>query len=264
MDQLQTRLDALKQQMHTVTRRLHWWRGLACGIVVLGFLTWSLPTGTAQEEIGSSSAQEEKKTLEQRVAALESFLKHFSRKDSEVFITGANLHIVNGLGNTETTNALGNLIVGYNEPLPEGDEERIGSHNLIVSQQHDYTQFGGLVVGFANRLTGPYASITAGAFNLASGLGSTVSGGASNIASGELSAISAGRANQANDLGASVSGGVHNTAIGQDSSISGGAGNTATGIESSISGGRDLSQETDFGWAAGSFGDSIAGQFRSL
>jgi putative tryptophan/tyrosine transport system substrate-binding protein len=37
MDQLQTRLDAPEQQMHTVNRRLRWWRGLACTLA-LGLL----------------------------------------------------------------------------------------------------------------------------------------------------------------------------------------------------------------------------------
>jgi hypothetical protein len=49
MNHLQTRLDALEQQMHTVTLRLRWWRGLAGGLVMLAVLTWALPSGTAQE-----------------------------------------------------------------------------------------------------------------------------------------------------------------------------------------------------------------------
>jgi hypothetical protein len=122
MDQLQTRLDALEQQMHAVTRRLHWWRGLACGAVVLAGLTWALPAVLAQEE----AAQGGQRGLAQRVAALEQLLKHFSREGKEIFITRANLHIVNGLGQTDCgeeqgepipncPNGLGNLIVGYNE-----------------------------------------------------------------------------------------------------------------------------------------------------
>jgi hypothetical protein len=31
--------------------RLRWWQGLACVVVVLGLLPWSLPSGTAQVEI---------------------------------------------------------------------------------------------------------------------------------------------------------------------------------------------------------------------
>ena len=44
MDPLQSRLDALEQQMHTVTRRLCWWRGLACGLAVAGLLGWAYPS----------------------------------------------------------------------------------------------------------------------------------------------------------------------------------------------------------------------------
>jgi hypothetical protein len=85
MDHLQTRLEALELQMHTVNRRLRWWRGLAAGAVVLAVLTWALPSGTAQEE-----AQERGQwRLAHRVAALEKLLKHFSREGNEVFITGA-------------------------------------------------------------------------------------------------------------------------------------------------------------------------------
>jgi hypothetical protein len=87
MDQLQTRLTALEQQMHTVNRRLRWWRGFAGGLLVLAVLTWVLPAGTAQKD----PPEDGEKGLAQRVAALEDLLKHFSREDNEVFLTGANL-----------------------------------------------------------------------------------------------------------------------------------------------------------------------------
>ena len=126
--QWQHQAHALDVQTRTLARQLRWWRGLAAGLLVLAVLTWTLPTGTAQEE---STASSEKKTLEQRVAALESLLKHFSRKGNEVTMKGANLHLVNGLGETDCTteqeepipdcpNGLGNLIVGYNESRGEG------------------------------------------------------------------------------------------------------------------------------------------------
>jgi len=89
MDQLQTRLDALEQQMRTMNRRLHWWRGLAAGLLGLAVLTWALPSGTAQED-ATAAGEQAKKGLEQRVAALETLLKHFSRKGNEVTIRGAN------------------------------------------------------------------------------------------------------------------------------------------------------------------------------
>jgi len=87
----------------------------------------------------------EPKGLAQRVVALEQPLKHFSREDNEVFITGANLHIVNGLDSTDCTddlgepipdcpNELGNLIVGYNElrrDIRDLPNIRTGSHNVV-------------------------------------------------------------------------------------------------------------------------------------
>jgi hypothetical protein len=152
MDQLQTRLDALEQQIHTVTRRLRRWRGLACGLAVLAGLTWALPAVIAQEE----DAKKGPKGLAQRVAALEELLQHFSREKNEIFITGANLHIVNGLGSTDCfddegneiancPNGLGNLIVGYNEPRPPETTPNIrtGSHNVVVGTLHNFSSFGG-------------------------------------------------------------------------------------------------------------------------
>ena len=177
LDNFRERFEALEQQtgqlMHqtrTITRRLRWWRGLACSLVVLGLLTWALPVVTADD-----AKHDDKKGLEQRVAALETLLKHFSREDNEVFIKGANLHIVNGLGSTDCTdeqfvpipdcpNGLGNLIVGYNEPRePEfGENIRTGSHNVVVGQRHNFSRFGGLVVGDVNEISGDFASVSGG------------------------------------------------------------------------------------------------------
>jgi hypothetical protein len=149
MDQLQTRLDALEQQMHTVNRRLRWWRGLACGLLALAVLTWALPLSTAQE--GARSGE---KGLAQRVAALEDLLKHFSREKNEVFITGANLHIVNGLGQTDCG--------PEEEPIPDCP-------------------------------SGDFSVVSGGSGSTASGNFSTVSGGAGSTASGNFSAVSGGR-----------------------------------------------------------------------
>jgi hypothetical protein len=200
MDQLHERLNALESQVHTLTqhtrttqRRLHWWRGLACGAVVLAGLTWALPAVVAQEE---EAKEKSPKGLAQRVAALEDLLKHFSREKHDIFITGANLHIVNGLGSTDCgedagepipdcPNGLGNLIVGYNEPRPPDAETiRTGSHNVVVGRQHNFSRFGGLVVGGFNEISGRFASVSGGSGNTASGDGSSVSGGQGNTASG--------------------------------------------------------------------------------
>jgi hypothetical protein len=44
MDQLLTRLDALEQQMRTVTRQLRWWRATALLLLGLGLvgLPWQM------------------------------------------------------------------------------------------------------------------------------------------------------------------------------------------------------------------------------
>jgi hypothetical protein len=76
MDQLHTRLDALEQQMHAVTRRLRWWRGLAGGLLVLAVLTWALPSGMAKDDPSDGGEQ----GLAQRVAALEEVWQRFAGK----------------------------------------------------------------------------------------------------------------------------------------------------------------------------------------
>jgi hypothetical protein len=63
MDQLQTRLDALEQQMHSMNRRLHWWRGLAGGAVVLAVLTWALPAGSAPADEGKDNGPQGPKAV---------------------------------------------------------------------------------------------------------------------------------------------------------------------------------------------------------
>jgi hypothetical protein len=251
MDQLRERLDALEQQVHTLrqhtqtaTRRLRWWRGLAGGAVVLAVLTWALPDVIAQEEETQGNGP---KGLAQRVAALEQLLRHFSREGNEVFITGANLHIVNGLGQTDCgseeepipdcSNGLGNRVVGYNESrVPAGGEDiRAGSHNVVVGPQHNFCRFGGLVVGQFDDITGDFAAVSGGNGNTASGNWSSVSGGSANTASGEF---------------ASVNGGFANTAGGNNSAA--------------VSGGAGITQETTFGWSAGSEGgEVVVGNFRS-
>jgi hypothetical protein len=213
MDNFRERLEALEQQtkaMETHTRtielRLLWWRGLACGFLVLSLLTWALPSGTAQEEASEVS----RKGLEHRVTALEKLLKHFSRDANEVTIAGANLHIVNGLGSTDCRdeqfelipdcpNGLGNLIVGYNEPrlAPGQDNIRTGSHNVVVGSQHNFSSFGGLVAGRVNEINGQFAAVSGGEINTASAFASSVSGGILNTATGEFASVSGGDGNTA-------------------------------------------------------------------
>jgi hypothetical protein len=273
MDQLQTRLEALEQQMHTVNRRLRWWRGLAGGAVMLAVLTWALPAVIAQEE----NARKGQKGLAQRVAALEKLLTHFSREKNEIFITGANLHIVNGLGQTscadinipDCPNGLGNLIVGYNE-LREGGDVRTGSHNVVLGSRNNFSRIGGLVVGNFNEISGDFAVVSGGETNTASSDFASVSGGFDNIASGFAAAVSGGRGNVASGPFAAVSGGGGNTASGDFASVSGGSRNIAFGDSASISGGGSFFPDVgnmaggEISSVSGGKGNTAAGRFSSV
>jgi hypothetical protein len=157
-------------------------------------------------------------TQASQIIALDNKLQFVSVDGTEMFITGANLHIRNGnaFGNTWGGNQLeprdihpngvGNLIVGYNEAI-FGNEDRSGSHNIIVGPAHTYSSVGGLVAGYANRVIGGYAVVSGGQFNSAFNMTASISGGAFNSASGEASSVSGGEGNDAGASKTSISGG---------------------------------------------------------
>src|SRR4030095_3429438 len=136
-------------------------------------------------------------------------------------ISGVNVQIANGENATGLSHGLGNLIVGYQELRGEGDE-RSGSHNIIVGQEHNYTSFGGLLAGHHNTTSSPWASVSGGGGNTASGLFASVSGGVANSATGQYSAVSGGIGNTATGTFSSVSGGNVNISSGEAASVSGG------------------------------------------
>jgi hypothetical protein len=218
IEKLHERVEAMEYRGRIAERRLFWWRILACALLVLGLVILPLVGGTAQEQSGYERA------LARRLAALEYKLQYITGGPNEVVISGANLRIVNGLGDTFTTNGLGNLIVGYNELRndPRSDDVRTGSHNVVVGVQNNFSRFGGLVIGQLNEISGDFALVSGGSNNRASGQFASVLGGTFHRASGDFS---------------SVSGGDQNTASGEGSSVSGGAANTASGFQSSVSGG---------------------------
>ena len=208
--------------------------------------------------------------------------------DAENFtFTNCNVHIVNGLGATYTRNGRGNLIVGYNaDPIggptvynryapdgynPDGplsQNNREGSHNVVIGDGHLYASYGGLVAGKQNILNGEYASITGGSGNRADadrssitgggrnftdGPGSTISGGDQNYTglNGVAASILGGWSNRATDLQTAVSGGMENAATGYWSSVSGGQNNMAIGDYTAIGGGTGCIIDSRFAWAVG-------------
>lgn len=131
-----------------------------------------------------------------KVAPLADKLVHVSRSGSDLLITGANLHLRNGTGGTNTANGLGNLVVGYNEVRGQGTanpDVRTGSHNLIVGIGANFSRNGAIIGGINNSSTGNFASVYGGTGNTAAGTFSVVVGGFNNVTNGGWSTILGGR-----------------------------------------------------------------------
>ena len=183
-----------------------------------------------------------------------------SETGDDITISGANLHIVNGTGMTDgDVNGLGNLIVGYNEVRDAGDNDRSGSHNIIVGRENNFSSHGGFVAGAKNTVSGAYATVSGGWQNTANGDYASVSGGRTNSASGEYASVSGGFRNPASGQYASVSGGIHNKASGIAASVSGGRGNLASGYCSSVAGGGGLYESLDGNNAFGDYSAILGG-----
>ena len=88
-------------------------------------------------------------------------------KANTIIFKGCNIEINNGSGTTATVNGLGNLTVGYNESRGSGHDQRGGSHNVVVGSRHNFSGYGGLVVGYENETSGTYATVNGGSENVA-------------------------------------------------------------------------------------------------
>lgn len=172
-----------------------------------------------------------------------------------LIIEGCNVHVRSGSGETDdggSLTGLGNLIVGYNEAPPRMVYGRLGSHNLVVGQRHEYSSYGGFVAGEENTVAGTAASVSGGLYNDATDAHSSVSGGELNSATDPCASVSGGFFNNAGGTHSSVSGGEQNGAYGQASSVSGGKDNYANFGWASVSGGRSRVTYGDYDWVAGS------------
>ncbi len=149
---------------------------------------------------------------------------------------GVNVQIVNGMGETQTVNGTGNLVIGYNRPsmgeftcsvgVSESaslcaangavwaQSHKSGSHNLIGGDLNNYSSWGALVFGLDNTSNAPYTAIVAGARNRAESGFASIGGGARNAASGLYSSISGGFDNRASGHFATVGGGAQRSALG--------------------------------------------------
>jgi hypothetical protein len=240
--------------------------------------------------------------LEARVIALEAKLANVVINNNPLvglsgphfIFSGVNVHVRNGAAQSNTTNGVGNLILGYNESTFADSTERAGSHNLVIGQEHEYSRYNGLVAGYNNRLEGVHSTVSGGSGNAAIGAFSNVAGGNSNAASGHSSSVTGGRfniasssfasvtggqsneasfwyatvtggaVNIASDYYAVVSGGLHNEARGNGSSISGGDYNVASGIVSSVNGGYSNSAGGYSATISGGSANSTGGSYASI
>jgi hypothetical protein len=195
----------LAQARRQAERRARWWRTAAFAGIAAGLFTGLPQMGKAQG------------TLDQRVAVLEGKLARVFvvNGGNDLVISGANLNIVNGLGDTQTANGLGNLIVGYNEARGGGQDSRGGSHNLVLGQRSNYKSFGGLIGGFRNEIAAPFCVVLTGSDCFAENWYGSVQGGFANEASGVYSCVGGGYVNEANGTNSTVSGGFAHTVTGQ-------------------------------------------------
>ena len=75
-----------------------------------------------------------------RITVLETTFSGVSRLGPNLVFDGMNVYVRNGMGATDAipVNGLGNLIIGYNEPIVGGiQSQKTGSHNLIVGRGHN-------------------------------------------------------------------------------------------------------------------------------
>ena len=187
-------------------------------------------------------------------------------------VEGVNLQVVNGTGQTDAKNGLGNLVVGYNE-LRGNDDARSGSHNIVGGMKANYESYGGLVCGWKNWVSSPYATVTGGSTSRAMGWASSVTGGHSNraeggnssvaagtnnVALGQFSLVAGGKQNDTLDEYAVVAAGIGNEAAGYGSAVLGGLGNTADGRESAILGGKYNTTSARWTSIAGGNGNAAA------
>lgn len=97
--------------------------------------------------------------LNTRLATLETKLAHVSVSGDDIFITGANLHVRSGSGTTDgPVNALGNLVIGYNELRGGAGDNRSGSHNLVVGSMNNFSSYGGFVGGTQSFVATPFST----------------------------------------------------------------------------------------------------------
>ncbi|MDH4275692.1 MAG: hypothetical protein OEW08_11675 [Gammaproteobacteria bacterium] len=157
-------------------------------------------------------------------------------------LSGPNATILSSI--ESAANNLSGAIIGANKGVTD-------TVAVILGGTRGYAGVGGnfgvVIGGMENSVTGWEGVSVGGALNSASGNGSLVCGGSENNAVGSHSTACGGSSNVSKGIVSSINGGSHNTATGRASSVSGGWSNSADGDYSSVLGGNANVVSTMYG-----------------
>jgi hypothetical protein len=211
-----------------------------------------------------------------------------------VRISGANVQIVNGMGDTRTVNGTGNLILGYDEARTDGTPEcsvgydtgaavpvtnqpqcealsatwslshKSGSHNVVIGALHNYPSAATLIAGERNTASFLAASVTGGNRNRAANFGASIAGGSGNRASGLTASVAGGSTNIAPGELASIAGGLTNEASALGATVAGGQGNRSRNHAASVSGGTGNNANGSWSHVSGGEGNTATGDMTSI
>lgn len=243
----------------------------------------SLVLGNALAEIDALQARVDQLEADS-VPGLGDYLTVDTTSDSILF-EGANVYIQSGSGATNgAVNGLGNLVIGYDENLidvygPSYENDRSGSHNLVLGMYNSYSSYGGILAAYwssigaeyatvlgsqSSNATGPHSVVLGGYSNQATGDYAVVAGGYGNSASGDSSSVMSGAYNASTGLLATVSAGYDNWSTGTATVISGGGGGQATANGSVISGGYYNTSSGFYSTVAGGALNTASGNYSTV
>jgi len=195
--------------------------------------------------------------MQTAIQELQFRLAHVRRSGDELFITGANVHIRNGLGATSLKNAKGNLIVGYNENYSYAT--RSGSHNVVLGRSNSYTGSGSIVSGVYNTAGADDTAVLGGQGNIVSKATAGSLGGLYNDVSGYYAAAVGGYRNTVTGASASAQAGSYNTVGGSCSAATGGRANLVSGSEAAATAGYINTVTGQGGVALGGSQNTVSG-----
>lgn len=216
-----------------------------------------------QMEDDLAAAESRIEDLESENADLRTYLSVDTDNDA-IVIEGANLYVQSGSGFTYgTVNGLGNVIIGYDEAdgYSGYGTDRTGSHNLVIGPFHNYGNYGGIVSGYANTVSGAFAAVIGSTESEAAGNGSVVVAGQDNLTSDYITAIVGGAYNTTEGRAAAIISGNENTTTGDYATIISGQSNTAGGNYATVMGALDTEVSGDHSSAISGESNLVSGEF---